>query len=67
MSDVFCVQVSRIQGLEVGRRSYRASATVAQSSTFFAYIFGKTGLVAIEIRKGVEVLIEDAEGCGKKA
>lgn len=61
------MEVSSIQGREVGRRSYRASATIAQSSTFFGYIFGKTGVVAIEIRKGVEVLIEDAKGCEKKA
>lgn len=67
MRDVSCVQVSSIQGLEVKRRSYRASATKTQSSTFFGNIFCKTEVVAIEIREGAEALIEDAEGCGKKA
>lgn len=67
MRDASCVQVSSIQGLEVKRSSHRVSATKTQFSTFFGNIFCKTEVVAIEIREGVEALIEDAEGCGKKA
>lgn len=67
MHDVSYVQDSSIQGLDVEWRQCRASATKKQSSTFFRITFGKTEVVAKEVGRSVEVLIEDAKGCGKKA